>query len=127
MKYLIILLLFISCGTRNADTTKHATENINIENTYSLGSKIVLNDVFTFTPSDISKPMILDGKSYQNTIIKSDKSKSKIQYFNIKEKIIIHTSRNIVKTTTRTNHDFLYLGMFLIVVIAVFLWFKTVI
>lgn len=127
---ILLLLLFAvyGCGgTRNTDTSKTETksDNINIENSYSMGSKIVLMDVFTAKPIDALKPMWIGGKQYQNAVVSSDKSKIETKYFKIKEKQTRHTSRNIVihKTTDKTNYIYLWLGMFLIVVIAIWLWF----
>jgi len=123
---ILLLLLFAvyGCGgTRNTDISKNTSENINIENSYSMGEKIVLNDIFTYTPLDTSKPMVLNGKSYQNTVVKSDKSISKEKKVDTRTKYNIIKTIVIEKTTTKTNHDYLYLGMFLIVVIAVFSWF----
>jgi len=120
---LLMWLVYGCGGTRNIDLSKNKSENINIENSYSMGEKIVLNDIFTYTPLDISKPMVLNGKSYQNAVIKSDKSISKEKKvekrtkYNIVKTIVIH------KTTDKTNYIYLWLGMFLIVVIAVFAWF----
>lgn len=125
---IVLLFLLYSCGgTRKVDSSKteHTQSNINIENTYSMGEKIVLSDVFTYTPLDITKPMIVGGKSYQNSVIKSDKSVSKEKYFKVTETKYIHTSRNILttKTTDKTNYIYLWLGMFFILVVAVWLWF----
>lgn len=121
-------ILVLACGgTRKTDLgiTDTISNNINIENTYSTGSKIILMDLFTAKPIDALKPMWIDGKKYENASITNDKSKIETKYFNVTEKTIIQTSRNIekTKTTTRTNHDFLYLGMFLIAVGAIFFWF----
>ena len=127
---LLIILLFAvyGCGgTRKTDTarTETKTDNINIENSYSTGSKIVLMDLFTAKPIDALKPMWIDGKQYKNAVISNDKSKIETKHFKVAEKTNI--TKTIVieknKTTTKTNHDYLYLGMFLIVVIAVWSWF----
>jgi len=127
---ILLLLLFsvYGCGgTRNTDLSRSETktDNINIENNYSTGSKIVLMDIFTAKPIDALKPMWIDGKQYKNAVISNDKSKIKTKYIRIKEKTFITKTITIEKnkTTTKTNHDYLYLGMFLIVVIAVFAWF----
>lgn len=124
----IFMIVCNGCGgTRNTDLSKSETktDKINIENSYSTGSKIVLMDIFKASPIDALKPMWIDGKEYKNAVISSDKSKIKTKYFKIKEKQTRHTSRNIVikKTTDKTNYIYLWLGMFLIVVIAVWLWF----
>ena len=117
---LLLLLILCSCGTRKTDTQQH--EAIVIENTYQEGSKIVLANTFTYTPFDALKPMIIEGKTYSNAIVSNDKSITKVKWKN----------RNITKTITitktktiaRTNHDFLYLGMFGIVALLLFVYFK---
>ena len=120
----ILLASTIWCGcggTRKTDTTQN--ENIIIENQYDTGSKIVLGNTFTYKPFDNSKPMELDGKTYKNAIVSNDKSQTitKWKYANITKTITLEKT----KSTTRTDYTFLFLGMFLIVVIAIFLWFKT--
>lgn len=120
MKYLLIIFLIVSCGTRKTDTQQH--EDININNTYQEGSKIVLANTFTYTPFDALKPMTIEGKEYVNVRVSNDKSKTYIKWKN----------RNITKTITitktkiieRTNHDFLYLGMFTVVALLLYVYFK---
>jgi len=117
---LSLAMLAMSCGTRKTDTTQN--ENIVIENNYSTGSKIVLGNTFTYRPFDNSKPMELDGKKYENAIVSNDKSQTIIKW---KNKYIYKTiTIEKTKSTTRTDYTFLYLGMFLIVVIAIWSWFK---
>jgi hypothetical protein len=122
MKKLMILLLliFCSCGTRKTDTQQR--DSIYVENNYSQGSKIVLGNTFTYRPFDNSKPMELDGKTYKNAIVSNDKSQTiiKWKYANITKTITLEKT----KSTTRTDYTFLFLGMFLIIVVAVFIWFK---
>jgi len=64
----------------------------------------------------------IEGKEYVNTIVSNDKSKTFIKWKNI----YTHTTITITKTKIidRTNHDFLYLGIFAIVALFLFLWFK---
>lgn len=122
---LSLAMLAMSCGgTRNATKNETKAENINIENTYSMGEKIVLNDIFIYTPLDISKPMIVNGKSYQNAVIKSNKSVLKEKYFNITKKYNIVKTVIINKTTDKTNYIYLWLGMFLIVVLGIIAYLK---
>jgi len=125
----IILFSVYSCGgTRQTDTEKHS--NIEIKNEYQEGSKIVLGNKFTYTPFDALKPMVLDGKKYENAIVSNDKSKiiTKWKDRNITKTIIIEKK----KETTRKDNTWLYLGLFLIIGCLVFLYFylpklKTVI
>lgn len=122
MKNITILLLLIlcSCGTRKTNTQQR--DSIHIENEYSTGSKIVLGNTFTYRPFDNLKPMVIEGKTYHNAIVSNDKSTivTKWKYANITKTITLEKT----KSTTRTDYTFLFLGMFLIIVIAVFLWFK---
>jgi len=119
---ILLLLLFsvYGCGgTRQTDTDKHS--NIEIKNEYLEGSKIVLGNTITYTPFDALKPMIIQGKVYENAIVSNDKSKTFIKWKdrNITKTIIIEKK----KETTRTNNTWLYLGLFLIAGCLVFLWF----
>jgi len=121
---LLLLFLVYGCGgTRNTDFSKNTSENINIKNTYSMGEKIVLNDIFTYTPLDISKPMIVNGKSYQNAVIKSDKSVSKEKKIEIRTNYYITRTITINKTTDKTNYIYLWIGLTFIICLFVFLWF----
>jgi len=120
MKYILVVLLLCSCsGTRKTDTQHH--EDLNIQNSYSEGSKIVLGNSLKYTPFDNAKPMILDGKEYKNAIVSNDKSVviEKWKYRNIIKTITIDKK----KETTRTDNTLLYLGLFLIAGCLVFLWF----
>ena len=117
---LSLAMLAMSCGgTRNTTKNETKAENINIENTYSMGEKIVLNDIFTYTPLDISKPMIMNGKSYQNAVIKSDRSISKEKKIEIRTKYNIIKTIIINKTTDKTNYIYLWLGMFGTIMISI--------
>lgn len=116
-----LLLLFISCGgTRQASTEKHS--NIEIQNNYSEGSKIVLGNTFTYTPFDALKPMKIEGKEYVNAIIKSDKSKTitKWKDRNITKTITIEKK----KQTTREDNTWLYIGLFAVLGLGILAWFK---
>lgn len=123
MRYILVLLLLCGCGTRKVEKTENNSEKINIENNYSMGEKIVLNDVFTYTPADISKPMIIDGKSYKNAILKSDKSILKYKTIEIKTKYNITKTITVYKTTKKTDNTILYIGLFALLLI--FIYFKT--
>lgn len=123
----ILILLLFSCGTRKTDISyqKQFKDSITIENHYTQATKTVLMDVFTVKPIDALKPMWIDGKRYDNAEISNDKSKIETKYFKVTEKQTIYKTIVIEKnkTTTRTDNTMLWLGMFLIVVIAVFFWF----
>ena len=120
MKYLIILLLFLSCGTRKVENTKK--DSIVIQNSYSHGSKIVLGNTFTYTPLDTLKPMVIEGKTYENAIVSNDKSKTVVKW---KDRII--TKKEIVyktKTIEKKDNSNIWIGVVAILVIGILIWFK---
>jgi len=117
---IIILSFLFGCGARKTDTTEN--ENITIENKYDTGSKIVLGNTFTYKPFDNLKPMVIEGKTYSNAIVSNDKSiirevwKRETKY----KTITIEKT----KATIRENHNFLYVGLFLVLIIGILAWFK---
>ena len=120
MKYILILLLFISCGTRKVENTKK--DSIVIQNSYSHGSKIVLGNTFTYTPLDTLKPMVIEGKTYENAIVSNDKSKTVVKW---KDRII--TKKEIVyktKTIEKKDNSNIWIGVVAILVIGILIWFK---
>lgn len=116
MKYLLILLLLISCGTRKTDTQQR--DSVYVENNYSQGSKIVLGNTFIYKPFDVLKPMVIQGKEYKNVIISNDKTiiKEKWKNRNITKTIVIEKT----KQTTKNNN---WIFIVLIVCGFVFLYF----
>jgi len=120
----ILALLLLSCGgTRKTDLSRSETktDNINIENSYSMGSKIVLMDLFTAKPIDALKPMWIDGKEYINAEISNDRSKTYVKTVTINTKY--NRDRTITieknKTTDKTNYIYLWLGVVAILAISV--------
>lgn len=92
MRYLILLLLLVSCGSRKVnksvidqeikkeiattivDTSKTTTNTV--ENTKIVDTSCI--DEIEFIPVDNTKPMTINGKTYFNTVLKHKKSKSNI-------------------------------------------------
>lgn len=117
---ILILFLLFGCGTRKVDVSR--TENIEIENNYQTGEKIVLGNTFTYYPIDTLKSMKIDGKEYKNVIITNDKSiiKTKWNDRNITKTITIEKT----KATKKTDNTFLYIGLFSVLIIGILAWFK---
>jgi hypothetical protein len=100
MRYLILLLLITSCASRKVDTSKTTTESkvdssvvVKTDGTYVKNNNIFIKqtiDEVEYKPLDSLKPMIIDGKSYTNTIIKSKKNRS----------IKTDTTKEIAKTSS---------------------------
>lgn len=128
MKYLLILLLITGCGTRKTSqqSTTFKSDSLSIENKRVLKQETELRDIYSIKPFDVLKPMIIDGKEYFNASIVFDKSIVK-KYENQESKIkkqgsIVKTEK--AKETTKTDYTILYLGMFFILCLFMFLWFK---
>ena len=120
MKYLFIVLIFVSCGTRKTESVHK--DSIVIENSYSQGSKIVLGNIFTYTPLDSLKPMIIEGKTYENTIVSNDKSKTVVKW---KDRII--TKREIIyktKIIEKKDNANIWIGIVFVLVIGLVIYFK---
>jgi len=124
MKYILILLLLCSCGgTRKTDTQYH--ESLEVNNSYSEGTKVVLGNSFKYTPFDNAKPMILDGKEYNNVIVSNDKSAVIVKWK--KETQYITRTITVYRTTEKKDDTILWicivLGSILIIGCLVWLWF----
>ena len=115
----IIILLLFSCGTRKTDT--QIKDSIHIENNYSQGTKIVLGNTFTYTPFDALKPMVVEGKKYENAIVSNDKSIAKTNWNNryITKTIVIDKK----KKTEKSDNTILLVLIALIVCGFIFLYF----
>jgi len=124
MKYLIILLLFISCSTTrdvklNKSTIKSGT--ITTNNDVILKQETILNDIFSIKPFDNSKSMFLNGKEYKNVIITKDKTKHNILTKTIYNRQTITKIIEITKTKEIKKTD--YTSLFFILCLFIFLWF----
>ena len=120
MKYLFIVLIFVSCGTRKTESVHK--DSIVIENSYSQGSKIVLGNTFTYSPLNSLKPMIIEGKTYENTIVSNDKSKTVVKW---KDRII--TKKEIIyktKIIDKKDNANIWIGIVFVLVIGLVIYFK---
>ena len=120
MKYIFIVLIFVSCGTRKTEIVHK--DSIVIENNYSQGSKIVLGNTFTYTPLNSLKPMVIEGKTYENTIVSNDKSKTVVKW---KDRII--TKKEIIyktKIIDKKDNANIWIGIVFVLVIGLVIYFK---
>ena len=128
MKYLLILLLLISCGTRKTSQQKTTfkSDSLSIENTLVLKQNIELRDIYSIKPFDALKPMVVDGKEYFNATIVYEKSKFDNFEVSQGEKVIrIETEKEVKnKESEKTDYTILFASRFFILCLFVFLWFK---
>lgn len=113
---LILMFAVYGCGTRSVELEKKT--DIKIENNYQEGEKIVLGNTFTYRPFDNLKPMVVDGKKYENAIVSNDKSivKEKWQNRNITKTIVVEKTKHTKKNT-------LWIGIAFVAGLFIFLWF----
>jgi len=124
MKYLIIILLFISCSTtRDVKLNKSTIESgtITTNNDVVLKQETILNNIFTIKPFDNNKPMFLNGKEYKNVVITKDKTKHNILTKTIYNRQTITKTIEITKTKETKKTD--YTSLFFILCLFIFLWF----
>lgn len=83
MRYLLILLLLTSCGTRKVNKSKEEIKQdkveivqTNVQVKENAAVKVIdSTDEICIEPIDSIKPMVIDGKSYLNVKIKHKKRK----------------------------------------------------
>lgn len=129
MKQLLFLLPFLifSCGgTRKVEKTENIDKhyNLNFSNEYSVDNSTEISNSFTYTPADITKPMVFGGKSYQNVILSTKNKKT------TSSKVYVKTAFNIVKTIVitktkiveKTDYSILWICLGSVALILIFLW-----
>ena len=124
MKYIFIVLIFVSCGTRKTEVVHK--DSIVIENSYSQGSKTVLSNIFTYTPLDSLKPMVIEGKTYENAIVSNDKSKTVVKWKDrlITKKEIIYKTKIIDKKDNANIWIGIVFVFVFVLVIGLVIYFK---
>jgi hypothetical protein len=120
MKYLILLFLIISCGTRKVDTVKR--DSISINNTYSNGSKIVLSTDVIFEPIDILKPFKIDGKEYVNVKVTNSKKETVEKWMLLKITKTITIEKT--KLSEKKDNANLWIGLFAVFVAGIVIYLK---
>jgi len=120
MKYLIIILLFVSCGTRKTETIKR--DSISINNSYSQGEKIVLGNTFTYRPIDSLKPFFVNGQKYDNVAItvNEDVTVTKWNDRYITKTIVTEKT----KQTEKSDNTILWIGIAFVIVTGVVAFLK---
>jgi len=112
---LIISLILFGCGPRKVERSKTETkETQTTEATFKDSSKTVtkldsntkivdssVTDEFVIIPFDNTKEMVVNGKTYFNTVLKRSKSKNNIS--TTKTINVAKTSQNDVKKAVNTN------------------------
>ena len=120
MEYVFIVLIFVSCGTRKTEVVHK--DSIVIENSYSQGSKTVLSNIFTYTPLDSLKPMVIEGKTYENAIVSNDKSKTVVKW---KDRVV--TKKEIIyktKIIDKKDNANIWIGIVFVLVMSLVIYFK---
>lgn len=133
---LISAMLVVSCGARKVAVVKEdikitvdSTVVVKVDGTYVKENNVIIDesiDEVEYVAADTSKPMIINGKHYVNTIIKSKKQKRKtvdntkvtnkvssVKKLNVKREDIKKVTNK--KVERKTNY-FMYLWLLIPVV-----------
>jgi hypothetical protein len=125
-----ILILLTSCGTRTAETkfTHIKTDSISINNKRTLSNSVRFNDILSVKARDSSKPLIVNGISYENALITYDKSIVKENKDVIASKVI-KVTKDVAKKekiTQKKDNSNLWIGIAFVVCLFLFLYFKKI-
>jgi hypothetical protein len=140
-KYIILLvvLVFGACGSRKVETGK--TKEISKIETADVQERkveietniktitIAENDEIEITPIDNARPVIINGKSYENAQIRYKKNKANVYHQESKKEAIqeakqikiINTNDKLIesKATEKKNYiDFYIVGVIVVLVLA---------
>jgi hypothetical protein len=113
---IISLLLLVSCASRKVDVSKledntkvDSSVVIKVDGTYVKENNVLVKETveeLEYKPLDSLKPMIIDGKQYVNTIIKSKKKNTtKIDKTKDTSKISSVKKLNVKKEEKKKQFD----------------------
>jgi hypothetical protein len=118
MKYIIIpvLLVLVSCASRKVDVSKLSVETkvdssvvAKVDGTYVSESNTIVEETteeLEYKPIDSLKPMVINGKEYINTVIKSKKKKTnKIDNTKDTAKITSVKKLNVKRESNKKEFD----------------------
>ena len=124
---ILLLLLFISCGTRKTSKEYHTfkSDTLKVNNNYELTQNSTFNDILELKPIDNTKPIIINGISYYNASILFDKSIKNVIEIKGSENLSYSGSSEVSesKNTEKKDNTILWIGVSSVVVLFVFLWF----
>lgn len=83
MKYILVLLLFVSCSSRKVvienvkkdSISETVVKTATVEDVKIETKNDILIDEFTITPLDTCKDIVINGISYKNVVLKYKKTK----------------------------------------------------
>jgi len=125
---MFLLLFFVyGCGTRKVEAEKKETQTdqIAVINSSIESEKIVLGTSFIYTPVDGLKPMVIDGRKFENAIVSggTHKETSHIKWMTQKYNITKTITIEKTKIVDRTDNTMLWVLIAFIGCLFVFLWF----
>jgi hypothetical protein len=145
-KYIILLVALVlgACGTRKVETGK--TKEISKIETADVQERkveietniktitIAENDEIEITPIDNARPVIINGKRYENALIRYKKNKANVDHQESKKESIqeskqikiINTNDKVIeaKATEKKNYVDFYIAAVIVVLVLVFGFFR---
>lgn len=116
---IFILIVLFGCGKRTTsfDRIEIKKDSLVINKSIELNQNITWSDIGTLTPIDNSKPMILNGVHYYNSLITFDKSIKKGIEIKGNENLSYKGSEteDVKKDTEKKDSSNLWIGLSLII------------
>lgn len=106
---IISVLVIVSCGSRKVETAKIAIDTkvdsvvaTKVDGTYVQNNNVITSEdceELEYKPLDSTKVMVIEGKSFFNTIIKAKKKfKKSIDTTKMQSKVSISKKEQVIKT-----------------------------
>lgn len=109
IKYLVLLLFFVSCGS-----IKKHKESTEVDTSLNANTEVKLDyerDSYTLAPVDLTRPILVGGKEYHNTIIRVEKETGVEE---TKQKVEERTEVKEEVKDKESDNTKLFLGVFAI-------------
>jgi hypothetical protein len=114
-KYILILLIFASCGKRITSKQHYEFESdtLSVENSVKIEQNTTWNDIVMLKPFDVLKPIKINGKEYHNVIVTIDKSKKTENKKKQVKKENKGTKKEIAKNSNseKTDYSNIWIGI----------------
>ena len=141
MRYILLILLVISCGTRKrtVELEKVRTEIVNdivlkIQNDIRTNTQLTKRGSITvLEPIDPDKPSTFNGHTFQNAKVRIDSTRTDsivLRNDNSRteasdnSKVKIDSKNRNVDVKSKKPNPWLWIGLVLVVALGLYLWFK---
>lgn len=126
MKYLLILILLVSCGKRITSKQHYEfkSDTLSVEKSVKIEQNTTWNDIVVLKPFDVLKPIKINGKEYHNVIVTIDKSKKteKVKEQTKIEKKSTKKEKAKKAETEKTDYSNIWIGISFVIALFITLY-----